>query len=92
MSLDQNAARSHKMKFVNTFFESVEEFRYLVRSLTYQNSVQEEFKSRLKLGNACCHSEHNRLSSSVLSKNLNINTLRTGDAVLRFYITTVQDG
>jgi hypothetical protein len=29
-------------------------FRYLGTTLTNQNSIQEEIKSRLKLGNACC--------------------------------------
>jgi len=46
----------------------VEEFRYLETTLANQNSIQEEIKSRLKSGNACCHSVQNRLSSSLLSK------------------------
>ena len=33
-------------------------------------SIQEEIKSRLKLGNACYYSVQNLLSSSLLSKNL----------------------
>jgi len=37
--------------------------------LINQNSIQEEIKSRLKLGNACIHSAQNLLSSSLLSKN-----------------------
>jgi hypothetical protein len=57
------------MKFVNSFFERVEDFKYLGRNLLNQNSIQEEIKSRLNSGNACCHSEQNLLSSSVLSKN-----------------------
>ena len=36
------------------------------------NSVQEEFKSRLKAGNVCYHSMQNLLSSSSLSKNVKI--------------------
>jgi hypothetical protein len=32
------------------------------------NSIQEEIKSRLKLGNACYYSVQNPLSSSLLSK------------------------
>ena len=40
-------------------------------TLTSQNSIQEEIKSRLKSGNACYHSVQN-LSSSLLSKNLKI--------------------
>ena len=48
-------------------FERVEEFKYLRITLTNQNSIQEEFKSRLKLGQV-----QNILSSTLLSKNLNI--------------------
>ena len=46
-------------------------FKYLGKTLTDQNSIQEEIKSRLKLGNACYHSVQN-LSSRLLSKNLKI--------------------
>jgi len=48
----------------------VEEFKYLGTTLTDQNSIQEEIKSRLKSGNACYYSVHNIFSSSLLSKNL----------------------
>jgi hypothetical protein len=41
-------------------------------TLTNQNSIQEEIKSRLKSGNACCHSVWNLSSSSLLFKNLKI--------------------
>ena len=44
-------------------------FRYLI------NSIQEEFKSRLKLWNACYYSVKNLLSSSLLSKKLKIKIL-----------------
>jgi len=50
----------------------MEEFKYLERNLTNQNSIQEEIKSRLKSGNACYHLEQNLLSSSLLTKNLKI--------------------
>ena len=46
-------------------------------TLTNQNSIQAEIKSRLKSGNACCHSVQNLLSSSLLSKNLKIKIYRT---------------
>ena len=46
-------------------------------TLTDQNSIKEEIKSRLKSGNACCHSVQNILSSSLLSKNLKIKIYRT---------------
>jgi len=46
-------------------------------TLTHQNSILEENKSRLRLGNACYHSVQNLLSSRLLSKNLKIKTYRT---------------
>jgi hypothetical protein len=66
-SRDQNAGRSHNIKTDCSSFERVEEFKYLGTTLTHQNSIQEEIKSRLKLGNACYHSEQNQLSSSLLT-------------------------
>jgi len=60
------------MKNDNSSFERVEEFNYLEITLTNQNSIQEEIKSRLKSGNACYHSVQNLLSSRLLSKNLKI--------------------
>jgi len=41
-------------------------------TLTNQNSIAEEIKSRLKSWNACYHSVQNRLSSRLLSKNIKI--------------------
>ena len=58
------------MKTDNSYFERVEEFNYLGTTLTNQNSIQEEIKNRLKLGNACYHSVQNLLSSNLLSNNL----------------------
>ena len=53
MSRDQNAGRSQGMKIDNSSIERVEEFKYLGTTLTNKKSIQEEIKSRLKLGNAC---------------------------------------
>jgi hypothetical protein len=53
------------------------EFKYLGTTLTNQNSIQEEVKSRLKLGNACYYSVQNLLSSRLLSKELKIRKYRT---------------
>jgi len=71
-SRDQNAGRSHDIKTDNSFFESLEQFKYLGTTLTNQNSIQEEIKSRLKSANACCHSVQYLLSYSLLSKNIKI--------------------
>jgi len=65
------------VKIDNSSIDRVEEFKYLGTMLTDQNSIQEEIKSRLKLGNTCYHSVQNLLSSRLLSKNLKIKIYRT---------------
>jgi len=77
MSGDQNAGRNHSVRIDNSTFERVEEFKYLGTTLTHQNSIAEEIKSRLRLGNACYNSLRNILSSRLLSKNLKIKIYRT---------------
>ena len=67
-SREQNAWRSHNV---------VEEFKYLGKTLTNQNSIQEEIKSRVKSGSACYHSLQNLLSSSLLSKYLKMKIYKT---------------
>jgi hypothetical protein len=74
---DQNAGRIHSMKMDKSSIERVEQFKSLGKTLTNQNSIQEEIKSRLKLGNACNYSVQNLLSSSLLSKTLKIKIYRT---------------
>jgi len=74
---NQNAGRTHSMKNDNSSFERVDEFKYLGTTLTNQNLIQEEIKSRLKWGNACYHSAQNLLSSRLLFKNLKIKIYRT---------------
>jgi len=48
MSHDKSAGRSHSIKIDSSSFDGVEEFKYLGTTLTNQNSIQEEIKSRLK--------------------------------------------
>ena len=55
MSREQTAGISHTVKVDNSSIERVEEFKYWGTTLTNQNSIQEEIKSRLNLGNACYH-------------------------------------
>jgi len=55
MSRDQNAGRSHNMKIDNKSFVRVEQVKCLGTTITNQNYIQEEIKSRLKSGNACYH-------------------------------------
>jgi len=60
------------VKIDNSIFERVEEVKYLGTTLTNQNSIPKEIKSRLKSGHACYHSVKNLLSSRLLCKNLKI--------------------
>jgi hypothetical protein len=77
MSQEQNAGRSHNITSDKSSFEKVQQFKYLGTTLTNQNFIQEEIKSRLKSRNACYHSVQNHLSSSLLSRNLNFKIYRT---------------
>ena len=77
MSRDQNVGRIHSVRIDNSTFERVEDIKYLGTTLTNQNSIPEEIKSRLRSGNACYRSVHNLLSSRLLSKILKFKKYRT---------------
>jgi len=53
------------------------ELKYFGKTLTNQNSIQEEIKSSLKARHVCYHSVQNLLSSGLLSKHLKIKIYRT---------------
>jgi hypothetical protein len=65
------------IKIANRSFENVSQFKYLGMTVTNQNLIQEEIKSRLNSGNACYHLVQNLLSSRLLSTNLNIGVYKT---------------
>jgi hypothetical protein len=77
MSRDQNIGQNGNIQIGNKLFETVEQFKYLGTTLTNQNSIHEEIKSRLKSGTACYYSVQNLLSSSLLSKNVKIRIYKT---------------
>jgi hypothetical protein len=68
VSRSKKAEQNHNIKIDNKSFERMDQFRILEKNLRYQNSMQEEIKSRLKSGNACYHSVQNVMSSSFLSR------------------------
>jgi hypothetical protein len=55
----------------------VEQFKYSGTTITHQNSIQEEIRSKLKSGNAGYHSVQNLLPLNLLSKNIKIKLYRT---------------
>jgi hypothetical protein len=77
MSGDRNVGQNGNIKLDNKSFERVEQFKYLGTTVTNQNSIQEQIKSRLKSRNACYHSVQDLLSYSFLFKNTEIKIYRT---------------
>ena len=53
-------------------YEEVKTFKYLASLVQIENSIQEEIKCKLKVGNSCYYSVQTLLSSRLLSKNLKI--------------------
>jgi hypothetical protein len=51
----QKSEQKHCIKFANRPFENVAKFKYLGTTLTYQNYMQDEIKTRLNLGNSYYH-------------------------------------
>jgi hypothetical protein len=65
------------MKIAHRSFEGVAKFKYLGATLTDQNCMQEEIKSRLNSGNACYHLVQSLLSSRLLSRNVKVKIYKT---------------
>jgi hypothetical protein len=68
MSRDQNAGQNGYIQIGNESFETMEQFKYLGTTLTNQNSIHEEIKSRLKSGNAFYHSVQNLVFQFTIQK------------------------
>jgi hypothetical protein len=77
MSRHPNSGQNQNIRIANESFQNVATFKYLGTTLTNQNDIHDEIKSRLNSGNACYYSVQNLLSSLLISKNLKIETYKT---------------
>jgi hypothetical protein len=72
MSRHPNSGQNQNIRVANESFEEVDKFIYLGTTLTNQNDIHDEIRSRLNSGNACYYSVRSPLSSPLISKNLKI--------------------
>jgi hypothetical protein len=84
MSL-KKAGHKHSINIGNRSFEDVAELKYLRTTLSDQNYVNEEIKSRINLGNDCYHSAQSLLSSRLLSRNVKFKIYKNGIMPLVLY-------
>jgi hypothetical protein len=77
MSGHQNARQYHNINITNRLFETVAKFKCLVVTAIHTNLIHEKIKSRLSLGDACCHLVQNIPSSHLLLKNIKIKIYET---------------
>jgi hypothetical protein len=68
MSPHSNSGQNQNLRRANESFENVAKFRYLETTLTNQNDIHDEIKSRLNSGNTCYYSAQNLLSSRLIPK------------------------
>ena len=61
----------------NNSYEKMKTVKYLGSLVTNQNSIEEEIKCRLKVGNSCYYSVQTLFSSCLFSKNLKIKIYKT---------------
>jgi hypothetical protein len=77
ISRSQKIGQKHSIKTANRSFEDVAKFKYLGTTLTHQNCMHEEPKSRLNSGKACYLSVQSLLSSRLLFRNLKVKIYKT---------------
>jgi hypothetical protein len=66
MSRYPNSGQNQNIRIANELFENVAKFKHLETTLTNQNDIRDEIKSRLNSRNAWYYSVQNRLSSRLI--------------------------
>jgi hypothetical protein len=66
MSRHPNSGQNQNVRIANEWFENVAKFKYLGTTLTKQNDIHDEIKSRLNSANACYHPVQDLLSSHLI--------------------------
>jgi hypothetical protein len=82
----KKARQKQSIKIANTSFEDVADFKYLEITLTDQNIMNEEIKSKLNSGNAGYHSVQSLLSSRLLSRNVKVQIFKTITLPVALYV------
>jgi hypothetical protein len=72
-----NSGQNQNIRTANDSFENVAKFKYMGTTLTNQNDIHDEIKSRLNSGKACYYSVQNLWSYSLIPKNLKIKIYKT---------------
>jgi hypothetical protein len=68
ISCHLNSGQNQNIRIANESFEKGTKFKYLGTTLTNQNDIRDEIKSRLNSGNACYYSGQHLFSSCLISK------------------------
>jgi hypothetical protein len=66
MSHHQISGQNWSIRTGNESFENMAKFKYLGMTLTNQNDIHDEIKSKLSSENACCYSVQNLLPSCLI--------------------------
>jgi hypothetical protein len=83
MSRHETAGQSNDIRVANQSFEKMAKFKYLGSTLTDQNCIHEEIRSRLNSWNAYYHAVQNLLSFRLLSRNVVLYGCETLSLTLR---------
>jgi ribosomal protein S20 len=77
ISRNRNTQQKSNVKTINRSFEHVIMFKYFGMTVINRDSIHEEVKSTLNLGNACYNSVQNLLAFRLLSRNVKIEMYKT---------------